>query len=144
MLGLLGVLVLIAIGFFFGRINEARHFASLDVREAQLAYITVTNTKQIPDGISASVFVNGNVVISIDYFKRIGAALRGLVGGRMGTYTTLVERARREAIVRMKTEAAANDMTHIANLRLETASVFKNAKTDIGSIEVFAYGTALR
>ncbi len=137
-------LALIGLGFFFGRINEARHFAYLDAREAKLAHITVSTTKHIPNDTNTSLFVNGNAVISIDYFKRIGAALRGLVGGRVETYTTLLERARREAIVRMKTEAEAHGMTHIANLRLISASVFKNAKTDIGSIEVFAYGTALK
>ncbi len=137
-------LALVGLGFFFGRINEAKHFAYLDAREAELAHITLSNTKYIPDGITNSVFVSGNVVISIDYFKRIGAALRGLVGGRMETYTTLVERARREAIVRMKIKAQENGMTHIANLRLISASVFKNAKTDIGSIEVYAYATALK
>ncbi len=137
-------LVLVGLGFFFGRMNEARHFRSLNAREAELAHITVSNTKQMPYGMTDSMFVDGNVVVSIDYFKRIGAILRGLIGGRMGTYTTLVERARREAVVRMKAKAQASGMTHIANIRLESASVFKNAQSQIGSIEVFAYGTALR
>jgi len=144
MFAFLTFLVLLGLGFFFGRMNEAQHFRSLEKREAELAHITVSNTKQIPDGMGRSIFVNGNMVVSIDYFKRIAAALRGLVGGRIDSYTTLVERARREAVVRMKAEAEQNGMIHIANLRLETASVFKNAKSQIGSIEVYAYGTALR
>ena len=124
--------------------NEARHFRSLEQREADLAYITVSNTKQIPDGMQVCEFVSGNVVISIDYFKRIIAGIRTLFGGRINSYTTLVERARREAVLRMKQQAADHNMVHISNLRLETASVFKNAKTNIGSLEVYAYGTALK
>jgi len=124
--------------------NEAQHFRALDQREAELAYITVSNTKQIPGDMHASKFVSGNVVISIDYFKRIAAGIRSLFGGRINSYATLVERARREAVVRMKTQAEQSGMTHISNLRLETASVFKNAKSNIGSLEVYAYGTAVK
>jgi len=124
--------------------NEAQHFRYLDQREAELAYITVSNIKQIPDDMHASQFVSGNVVISIDYFKRIAAGIRSLFGGRINSYATLVERARREAVVRMKTQAEQSGMTHISNLRLETASVFKNAKSNIGSLEVYAYGTAVK
>ncbi|MBL4853448.1 MAG: heavy metal-binding domain-containing protein [Robiginitomaculum sp.] len=144
MAGLFTFLVLVGLGFFFGRMNEAKHFRSLNAREDELAHITMSNTKQIPDGMTGSAFVHGNVVVSIDYFKRIGAALRGLVGGRMETYTTLLERARREAVLRMKAEAQAGGMTHVANVRLVSASVFTNAQSQIGSIEVFAYGTALK
>lgn len=138
------VLCLLIIGFFFGRMNEAKHFRALEKREEELAYITVSNVKQIPDGIYASEFVSGNTVVSVDYFKRFIAGFKTLVGGQINSYTTLVERARREAVVRMKTKAEAQGMIHIANLRIETASVYKNAKTGIGSIEAYAYGTALK
>jgi len=144
MVGFLAFLVLLAVGFVFGRMAEANHFRSLNQREQDLAYITLTSTKKLPDGYRASAFVTGNVVISIDYFKRIAAALRGLVGGQIKSYATLLERARREAVLRMKEQAAAQGARHIANVRIETSSVFKNAKTGAGSLEVYAYGTALK
>ncbi len=144
MFNFLVFLSLLAVGFVFGRLNEAKHFRALLKRERELAHIIVTNTKHIPDGMRSCEFVSGNMVVSVDYFKRIIAGLRGLVGGRINSYTSLVERARREAVVRMKLEAAAQGMTHISNLRIETASVFQNAKTGIGSIEAYAYGTALK
>jgi len=144
MAGLIIFLILLAVGYFFGRMNEARHFRSLQQREADLAYITVSSTKQTPKGMQACEFVSGNVVISIDYFKRIIAGIRTIFGGRINSYATLVERARREAVLRMKQQAANHDMVHISNLRLETSSVFKNAKTNVGSLEVYAYGTAVK
>lgn len=149
MFGFILFSTLLAIGFFFGRMNEVKHFKALQKREAELSHITVTNTRQIPDGMGTSefahsMFVSGNTVVSVDYFKRIVAGLRGLIGGRINSYTSLVERARREAVVRMKTKAAEQGMIHISNLRIETASVYPNAKTGIGSIEVYAYGTALK
>ena len=144
MWGFLSFIVLLGVGFVFGRLNEAKHFRALDRREEELSHITISNTKKLPVGYGASGFVTGNVVISIDYFKRIAAALRGLVGGQIKSYTTLLERARREAVLRMKQEAAEQGATHIANMRIETSSVFQNAKTNVGSLEVYAYGTALR
>ncbi len=144
MFGFLSFLVLLTVGYIFGRINERNHFSALDRREQELAYITISTVKKMPEGFVASKFVTGNVVISIDYFKRIGAVLRSLVGGQVRSYTTLLERARREAILRMKEQARDADASHVANVRLETSSVFQNAQQKLGSLEVYAYGTALK
>lgn len=144
MVSFLGFLLLLTIGFVFGRINEQKHFRSLVRREHELAHITVNTLKKLPEGYHTSEFVTGNVVISIDYFKRLGAALRTLIGGRIGSYTSLIERARREAILRMKEQARDMGATHISNVRLETSSVFQNAQQQLGSLEVYAYGTALK
>jgi uncharacterized protein YbjQ (UPF0145 family) len=69
--------------------------------------------------------------------------LRSIVGGRVTAYETLLDRARREAILRMKQEAKAMNADRIFNIKLETASISKNASGNIGSVEVLAYGTAL-
>lgn len=135
---------LLLLGLIFGQINEANHFRELDRREAELVVVKTTNTKSAPDGSCSSQFVSGNVVISIDYFKRIAAGLRAIFGGQIKSYTSLLERARREAILRMKQEAHDDGYEFIANVRLETASVYKSARSGIGSLEVFAYGTALK
>lgn len=136
--------VLLIIGFGFGRWNERRHFKDLARREDALADIRISQLRKYGPEVLKSEFVAGNVVISIDYFKRIAASLRALVGGRVASYTSLLERARREAVLRMKEKALAAGYTHIANVRVETSSVFQNAKSGIGSIECYAYGTALR
>lgn len=144
MMELIAFLTLLLVGFVFGRINESKHFSDLKRREAELDHIKISNFKKIPEAYGSSEFVSGSVVISIDYFKRVGAALRTLVGGQIGSYTSLIERARREAVLRMKEQARLEGSDFVANVRLETASVFKNARTGIGSLEVFAYGTALK
>ncbi len=84
------------------------------------------------------------MVISVDYFKRSVAGLRALVGGRMKTYETLLDRARREAILRMKQQAKQLGANMVFNVKLETASISKGAKDSIGSVEVYAYGTAMK
>ena len=89
------------------------------------------------------MFVQGNVVISVDYFKRLSAGLRSLLGGRVGAYESLVDRARREAILRMKRNAQEQGANHIFNVKLETSSITKGGRGQIGAVEMFAYGTAL-
>lgn len=141
---LIVIAVLTALGYFFGRIAERRHFASIRLREIQYKDILVFNERHLPTGDwRQGPLVGGNVVISVDYFKRLVAGLRALFGGRLSTYESLLERARREAILRMKADARSRGADMIINVRLETASISKGAGDQIGSVEVYAYGTAL-
>jgi len=85
-------------------------------------------------------------VISVDYFKRFVAMLRLLVGGRLSTYEGLVDRARREALLRMREEAESLGASMALNVRIETSSISKGHRGDagsVGSVEALAYGTAI-
>jgi uncharacterized protein YbjQ (UPF0145 family) len=139
------ILVLLLLGYFFGRYAERKHFESIIIREAELANVMVIASKHTTasDSNKQGMMVTGSVVISVDYFKRFSAMLRSIVGGRVTAYETLLDRARREAILRMKQEAKAMNADRIFNIKLETASISKNASGNIGSVEVLAYGTAL-
>ena len=138
-------IVLMMLGYGFGTWAEKRHYKSIEEREAKYQNLPTIALKQpLPQkGRVVKVkLASGNVVISVDYFKRFLAALRNIFGGRVSAYETLVDRARREATLRMKESCPG--ATQIINVRLETASISKNSKKgSIGSIEVFAYGTAL-
>ena len=139
------LLALLATGYFFGRYAENKHYKSIIKREAEYAGIIVVASK-IPPVCAKhphSVLVSGSVVISIDYFKRFMAGLRALLGGRVVAYESLLDRARREAILRMKKRANSLGADKVFNIKMETASISKNARGGIGSIEVLAYGTAL-
>jgi len=138
-------LVLLALGYGFGRWAEKKHFASIIEREELLRGLLTFSGRFPPQGLGPleTVLVDGNVVISVDYFKRISAALRSLLGGRVTAYESLLERARREAILRMKQQAFDSGASHVINVKLETASISKGYGKQVGSVEVFAYGTAL-
>lgn len=137
-------LVLLSLGFIYGSRNEARHFKSIRKREEEQKDFPTTNFKTIPSGykVESSMLAMGSTVVSVDYFKRFLAGFTNLIGGRMTSYESLVDRARREAILRMKEHAKGHDL--IINLRVETSSISKGAAKSIGSIEVLAYGTALK
>jgi uncharacterized protein YbjQ (UPF0145 family) len=138
-------LTLLTLGYIFGRIAEKRHFKSIIKRERLYRSVLAFSERLPPPGLGPveTRLVGGNVVISVDYFKRFAAGLRGLIGGRVTAYETLIERARREAILRMKAEAKRQGAKQIVNVKLETASITKGSKQQVGCVEVYAYGTAM-
>jgi uncharacterized protein YbjQ (UPF0145 family) len=142
MLDLLILVALLGLGYGFGSMAERRHFKSIIEREERLRGILLIPEKRLPSEF-ANRFVDGNVVISVDFFKQFLAGLRALVGGRIRAYETLAERARREAILRMKEQAFRNGAMAVFNCKLETACISKGARGSIGSVEVYAYGTAI-
>lgn len=139
---LLGLLVL---GYVAGRFNEKRHYRSIREGEARFRDLLVMNGRRLPPHLlkHQARMVSGNVVISVDYFKVILAALRNLVGGRVTSYESLIDRARREAVLRMQAEARELGAEAVFNLRYETSRISGDATRGVGSMEVLAYGTAL-
>jgi uncharacterized protein YbjQ (UPF0145 family) len=85
------------------------------------------------------------VVVSLDYFKRIIAGLRGIIGGRVKTYEPLLDRARREAVLRMIEDAKARGYDAVVNVRLETSRLASARKDGQGTagVEMLAFGTAV-
>ena len=61
----------------------------------------------------------------------------------MRSYESLVDRARREALLRMQAEAQAAGAVAVINTKFETSRISANAQQGIGSVEVLVYGTAL-
>lgn len=139
--------VLLIIGLLFGRANEQRHFRELAALEKTLSDIAVNAGRGPADdgGFRGATLVVGSVVIGEDYFKRVAASLKSLIGGRLLSYESLLERGRREAIVRMKEQARQLGATQVVNVRLETASLSEDfsAQRPMFSAEFIAYGTAL-
>ena len=138
-------LILLAFGFVIGQTVEKRHYQSIRKREAALRNIPAISSKKLPAEFTTCTtqMVCGNVVISIDFFKKFVSGLRNIVGGRMSSYETLIDRARREALLRMKEAAAAQGANYVFNVKMETSSISKGHKDSIGSVEVLAYGTAI-
>lgn len=136
--------ILLALGYFFGRHAEKRHYKSILTREKQWLRLPTSSSKRVMGDdrkINRCHLVNGSMVVSVDYFKRILAKLRNFFGGNVQSYETLIDRARREAVLRMKESCPEADQ--VINLRLETSSITKGKGNQIGSVEVLAYGTAI-
>ncbi|OQY07765.1 MAG: hypothetical protein B6I25_01020 [Planctomycetales bacterium 4572_13] len=132
--------------FCIGKGIELHHFKTLAERERQLSGIIVTNLKTIPSQYANAqpILVMGSAVIATDYFKVFAAGLRKFFGGEMKSYVTLMERARREAMLRMLEQAAGQGASAVWNIRYETSTTHGQHRKKPGGVEVLAYGTALK
>lgn len=144
MIDLIVFVTLLGLGYGFGRLAETRHYRSIRQREHAYRHIVVIAARFPPPDLKprSTRLVAGSVVISVDYFKRFLAGLRNIFGGRVRSYESLLDRARREAILRMKAEAKALGADMVFNIKMETASISKGRRNAIGAVEVLAYGTA--
>ena len=142
------ILVPIALGLVTGTLLEKRHYASIRAREAlylEQPVISFLKSTGETDKIEDAYMVSGSAVISIDYFKRFLAGLINIFGGRVTPYESLVDRARREALLRMQDQAPEADI--IVNVRIETSTIGGNTggkNKGVCSVEALAYGTALK
>lgn len=138
------LLILLSLGYVVGQYAERRHYRSILQREERLNSLPAIASRYPPSEPQYhQALVTGSTVISVDYFKRFMAALRSLFGGRITAYESLLDRARRESLLRMKQQAAALGASMVFNVKYETASISKGRGNSIGSVEVLAYGTAL-
>lgn len=135
---------LIILGLVTGKYIERKHLRSLAIREKALHDLPRCNLRQLPADLEVKEgsLVTGSVVIATDYFKVFAAGLRGLFGGEMKTYRSLMSRARREAIVRMLQQARSRGADSVWNIRFETLTI--QGKRKPGGVEVLAYGTAVK
>ncbi|MFB6348232.1 YbjQ family protein [Moraxella marmotae] len=130
--------LLFVIGWYFGTRAERRHLASLQVDEQQYQHIRASTERFFePKGVCETVFVTGSVVLAQDRFKLVIAAIFSLFGKNLTIYETLLDRARREAVVRAKRQAAQAGCHALYGLRFEMS--------DVGDgVEVLAYAVAIK
>ncbi len=137
-------ILLIVVGRFYGARIERAHFRDISERETRFRDQPALSTKRSDSStpVRSSELAVGSVVISVDHFKRFVGGLRMLIGGEVRSYSTLIERARREAVLRMKESHPHADA--YLNTRLETSTISSaTGKEGMGTIEVLAYGTAV-
>jgi uncharacterized protein YbjQ (UPF0145 family) len=140
-------LALLVLAYFTGTTLERRHYASIRERELRWRNLPAITFRSIPPGwtVTECTLLTGSVVISVDYFKRFLSGLRMIFGGRIKAYETLLDRARREALMRLKQKAVERGYHAIINVRLETCRMAnaRNAES-IAGLEVLAFGTGVK
>lgn len=144
---LLATCVPLFIWYKIGKSSEIKHYESIRLREEKMINLAFTPSDTVDSArkVEAIGMVTGQVVIGSDPFKRYIANLVNLVGGRISVFEAPLDRARREAILRMKEQALHLKADEVVNFRMETMSIC-GGKSDqpLGIVEVLAYGTAVR
>jgi len=136
--------ILLLLGLVIGKYAEKRHLKSIIKREHELNALPAVASRYPPSGDNAGphqqLLVTGSVVIASDYFKTFLASLINIFGGRVTPFETLLDRGRREALLRMKASARAVNAEYVFNVKYQTATIQQKGN---GAIEVLVYGTAL-
>ena len=141
------IITLLVITFCTGSYLEKRHFKKIKQREIALIRKPIVSYGIKKWNSSRKVksveLVTGEVVISGDYFKNFVAGIKNFFGGRLTTFESILDRGRREAILRMREKARGANL--IVNTRIE--SVMLNdiyaGQDSIPQCAIIAYGTAI-
>lgn len=139
------LLTTLLVGYICGSRIEKKHFKDLIRREIKLikAPFTTKSKNVIYNSkkIKKIELVSGCAVIGSDYFKDFISGFRNFFGGRMISYESVLDRARREAILRMRESALYANV--IVNLKLETTTLNESTSNQPAQVAVIAYGTAI-
>lgn len=141
------LLILLGITFLTGTFIEKRHFDNIKKREIALIRKPIINfgakTWDTKRKIKKVELVTGECVISGDYFKNFVASLKNIFGGRLTTFESILDRGRREAILRMREKARGANF--IINARIESVMLNEtyNAQESVPQCAIIAYGTAI-
>jgi uncharacterized protein YbjQ (UPF0145 family) len=144
---LVNAILLLLVAHGVGAAAEDSHMQDIKRREAALRGLPAVTLHKLPPTwhTDRAALVTGSVVVSPDDVKRFLATLRGIAGGRVSAYESLLDRARREAVLRMKADAERQGFNAAFNVRLETSRI-ASARPDgkgTSSVEILAFGTAI-
>ncbi len=100
----------------------------------------ITTTFDVPGKKAGKILglVKGNTIRARHIGRDVMAGLKNIIGGEIKSYTQLLNKARDEAINRMKEDAKRLNADAIVGVRITTSNVMQ------GSSEILAYGTAVK
>lgn len=128
---------LVVIGYTVGSRREAAHLKDLEIREKEFLYMSVRADKAVANSMINGQLVTASVIVANDYFKMVAGSVKSFFGGQIRSQETLLDRARREATLRLKAKAKKMGASEIIGYRLDTSMV------DSAGVEIFVYGTAV-
>ena len=145
---LLIVISLLIICYFTGKTVEKLHFKDIKKREILLIkkpYLSFSKKILDKKEIKQIELVSSSVVIGCDYFRAFLANLRNIFGGHVSTFESLMDRGRREALLRVREKALQLGANIIVNMKVETVMLDYFAGDKKGpKVCVTAYGTAIK
>lgn len=140
------LLIIVGVTYVTGTIIEKRHYKDIIKREIALIKKPIINagakTWNSKKKIKKIELVTGEVVISGDYFKNFAATLKSFFGGRLTSFESVLDRGRREAILRMREKA--KDANFIINTKIESVMINDYyTNNSVPQCAIIAYGTAI-
>ncbi len=137
-------ILLLVLGFVAGKVAENNHYKSIRAREDKFRGVPAVSWRTLKDSrpVNDAKLAQGSVVVSVDHYKRFLMVFRLIFGGEVRSYASLIDRGRREALLRMKESCPSADL--YLNCRIETSTIYNGQGRSTGTVEVLAYGTAVK
>ena len=140
------VITLLVICFFVGHHMEETHYKSIKSREKKFyknACIGYSKEYLKDAKIKNSFLVSSSVVVGCDYFKTFLAGILNFFGGNLSVYESVMDRGRREAILRMQEQAFSQRANKIINVKVDTIILASENSNAAPIVCVTSYGTAV-
>jgi uncharacterized protein YbjQ (UPF0145 family) len=147
MLDLILVVGCLFICYMVGSNIEKDHYKDIQRREVTLfRKKCVSFSKQTvnPAKVESATLVTGCVVLGCDHFKSFVAGLKNLFGGNISAYESVLDRGRREALLRMRESAYRSGANVVINTKFETVILDPIGTSPNPKVSITAYGTAIK
>ncbi|MBQ4115305.1 heavy metal-binding domain-containing protein [bacterium] len=147
MLDLIIIVGSLIICYFVGNHIEKNHYKDIQRREVALfkkRFVSFSKNTVNPAKVESSTLVSAGVVVGCDYFKFFVAGLKNIFGGNVSAYETVLDRGRREALLRMREQALALKADVVLNTKIETVILDPLGTSQNPKVSILAYGTAIK
>ncbi len=144
---LLIAIIALVVCYFTGSIREKNHYKKIKEREVALykqPYISFCKKFKSQKPVKDAQLVASSVVIACDYFKVFVAGLRNFFGGNVSAYESILDRGRREAILRIREQAAKMGANIVVNVKVESVMLTPLGANQMPQLCMHAYGTAIK
>lgn len=146
---LLLIILFLCLCYFVGSWLEKKHYKSIRQREVALykkVYVTFGKGLDKSKNIEKTELVSGCVVLACDRFKTFLASLKNLFGGNVSSMESVLDRARREAILRAREDALKNGLNIVINLKIDTIMLdpLGGGQRKNSKVCIIAYGTGIK
>ncbi|WP_424244904.1 uncharacterized protein YbjQ (UPF0145 family) [Elusimicrobium posterum] len=143
------VVIALIVAYTTGTMIEKAHYKDIIEREKKLLNLPIVSFQREDvlnkeRKVKEVKLVSACVVVSADYFKLMASSLKSFFGGRLTVLESVIDRSRREAVLRLREQSP--DSHIILNLRLQDIAMnVPNSKNQGGNLKsaVIAYGTAI-
>jgi uncharacterized protein YbjQ (UPF0145 family) len=129
-----------------GTCIERNHYKKIKKREIELykkPYYSFSKKVNTTKQVKHVELVTGSVVLGCDNFKALFSSLISIFGGNISVFESVLDRGRREAILRMRENAKKHNADIILNVKIDTVMISCDNKLT-PQVSVTAYGTAIK
>lgn len=141
---IIGCLLLVC--YVIGSTIENAHYKKIKERELKLyrsPWLSFAKNVNKDLKVRKAELVSASVVLGCDYFKMFVAKFKNMFGGNISVFESVLDRGRREALLRVREQALKNRANVVVNIKIDTIMLTTPGSYAYPKVCVVAYGTAV-